>query len=99
MVARLFACGLHSGINGEWGLKGMLKFELPVYEAKNRDDDEWVEISEIHLMDQLYRTYHKVTPAIREMIMGNEVETPHGTYRLKVKGGVKNGGRSELTAA
>ena len=77
----------------------MLKFELPVYEAKNHNDNEWVEISEIHLMDQLYRTYHKVTPAIKEMIKGNEVETPHGTYRLKSKGGVHGGEQSELTAA
>ena len=76
----------------------MLKFELPVYEAK-KDDDEWVEISEIQLMDQLYRSYHKVTPAIKEMIEGREVETPHGTYRLKLKGGVRGGGQTELTAA
>lgn len=77
----------------------MLKFELPVYEAKKPNDDEWVEITEIHLMDQLYRTYTKVTPAIKEMINGHEVETPHGTYRLKLKGGVKNGDQSGLTAA
>ena len=77
----------------------MLKFELPVYEAKKHNDDNWIEISEINLMDQLYRTYNKVTPAIKEMIKGNEVETPHGIFRLKVKGGVKNGDRSELTAA
>jgi hypothetical protein len=98
MMARLFVCGFNSGITGEWGSR-MLKFELPVYEAKNDDDDEWVEISEIQLMDQLYRTYNKVTPAIKEMIKGNEVETPHGTYRLKLKGGVKSGDQSELTAA
>ncbi len=76
----------------------MLKFQLPVYEAKN-DDDEWVEISEIQLMDQLYRSYHKVTPAIKEMIKGNEIETPHGTFRLKLKGGVHGGEQAELTAA
>jgi hypothetical protein len=99
MVTRLFVCGCNPDVTGEWGLKGMLKFELPVYEAKNPHDDKWVEISEIHLMDQLYRTYHKVTPAIKEMIKGNEVETPHGTYRLKLKGGVKDIERPELTAA
>ena len=76
----------------------MLKFELPAYEAKDHKDDEWVEISEIHLMDQLYRSYHKVTPAIREMINGNEVQTPHGIFRLRLKGGAKNGEQSELTA-
>jgi len=77
----------------------MLKFEMPLYEAKYHKGDEWDEISEIDLMDQLYRTYNKVTPAIKEMIMGNEVETPHGIYRLKVKGGVQSEEQSKLSAA
>jgi hypothetical protein len=50
-------------------------------------------------MDQLYRTYKKVTPAIKEMIMGKEVETPDGIYRLKFKGGEQGGQQSELSAA
>ena len=57
-----------------------------------------MEISELTLMDQLYRTYTKVTPAIKEMIMGKEVETPHGIYRLKLKGGVQDDESSELSA-
>ena len=65
----------------------MLKFAMPLYEAKYNEKDEWMEISELTLMDQLYRTYPKVTPAIKEMIMGKEVETPDGIYRLKLKGG------------
>ncbi len=77
----------------------MLKFAMPVYEAKYHIGDEWDEISEINLMDQLYRTYKKVTPAIKEMIMGNEVETPHGIYRLKLKGGVQSEEQSEVFAA
>lgn len=66
----------------------MLTFTMPLYEAKYHEKDEWVEISELKLMDQLNRTYKKVTPAIKEMIKGNEVKTPHGIYRLKFKGGV-----------
>ena len=77
----------------------MLKFEMPLYEVKYHKGDEWDEISEINLMDQLYRTYKKVTPAIKEMIMGNEVETPHGIYRLKLKGGVQSEEQSEMSAA
>ena len=68
---------------------------MPLYEAKYHEIDEWIEISELTLMDQLYRTYAKVTPAIKEMIMGKEVETPHGIYRLKLKGGEL----SDLSAA
>ena len=77
----------------------MLKFAMPVYEARYHEEDEWVEISEIELMDQLYRTYKKVTPAIKEMIMGKEVNTPYGSFRLKDKGGVQDGEVSELSAA
>ena len=77
----------------------MLKFAMPLYEAKYHEKDEWTEITELTLMDQLYRTYTKVTPAIKEMILGKEVETPYGTYRLKLKGGVIDDKPAELSAA
>jgi hypothetical protein len=59
---------------------------MPLYEAKYDDEDAWQEISELKLMDELYRTFDKVTPAIKEMIMGRELKTPHGIFRLKVNG-------------
>jgi hypothetical protein len=58
-------------------------FEMPQYEFRFHDDTDWREISEIQLMDGLYKIYQKVTPAIKEMIMGKEVETPDGVFRLK----------------
>lgn len=73
----------------------MLNFAMPMYEAKYHDKDEWIEISELTLMEQLYRTYRKVTPAIKQMIRGKQVKTPHGIYRLKLKGGEQ----AELSAA
>ncbi len=69
----------------------MLMFSMPLYEAKYNEADMWQEISELELMDELYKTYRKVTPAIKEMIMGNEVKTPYGLYRLKLKGGEHGG--------
>jgi len=77
----------------------MLMFSMPLYEAKYDKEDVWQEISELELMDELYRTYKKVTPAIKEMIKGNEVKTPHGSYRLKLKGGEHGGEQVELSAA
>ena len=77
----------------------MLMFSMPLYEAKYHDDDQWQEISELKLMDELYKSYKKVTPAIKEMILGNEVKTPYGIYRLKVKGGEHRGEQVELSAA
>ncbi len=69
----------------------MSEFAMPLYEVKYHEEDEWVEISDLKLMEQLYRTYKKATPAIKEMIMGKEVKTPHGIYRLKLKGGDQGG--------
>ena len=60
-----------------------MKFEMPQYEARSHDRQEWNEISEIELMDGLYKIYRKVSPAIKEMIMGKEVETPDAIYRLR----------------
>jgi hypothetical protein len=77
----------------------MLKYAMPLYEAKYHEEDEWMEISEIELMDQLYKTYTKVSPAIKEMILGKELETRHGSYRLKLKGGVQGEEKGELSAA
>ena len=68
-------------------IRETLRFEMPLYEVKYHEKDEWAEISDLKLMDQLYRSFNKVTPAIKEMIMGKEVKTEHGIYRLKLKGG------------
>ena len=68
----------------------MLMFSMPLYEAKYEEDNGWQEISELELMDELYKSYNKVSPAIKEMILGNEIKTPHGVYRLKLEGGEKS---------
>lgn len=73
----------------------MLMFSMPLYEVQYHEEGVWREISELELMDDLYRMYKKVTPAIKEMIMGKEVETPYGRYRLKLKGGELNQKQSE----
>ena len=77
----------------------MLNYAMPLYEAKYNEEDEWIEISDLEIMDELYKTYTKVTPAIREMIKGNEIETPYGIYRIKLIGGVQDEEQSELFAA
>jgi hypothetical protein len=77
----------------------MLMFSMPLYEAKYDEEEMWQEISELELMDELYKTYRKVTPAIKEMIMGNEVKTPYGIFRLKLKGGEHGGEQVEMSAA
>ncbi len=56
---------------------------MPRYEARYKENEEWKEISELELMDGLYKLYHRVTPAIREMLAGKELRTPDAVYRIK----------------
>jgi len=77
----------------------MLTYALPLYEVKYHEEDDWREISELELMDELYRTFNKVTPAIKKMIQGEEVKTPNGIFRLKQRGGEYGREQSELSAA
>ena len=64
-------------------------FQMPCYEAKYFHKNCWEEITDIELMDGLYKIYNKITPAIKEMIQGKEVHTAEAIYRLKWKGGDK----------
>jgi hypothetical protein len=65
----------------------MPMYSMPLYEVKYHGEDDWKEISDLELMDELYKIFNKVTPIIKEMIKGEEVETPQGFFRLKLKGG------------
>ena len=63
---------------------------MPRYEVRYGENQEWQEISELEFMDGLYKLYHRVTPAIKKMIEGNELRTPDAVYRLKWKPGTSN---------
>jgi hypothetical protein len=56
---------------------------MPRYEVRYHENEEWKEISEPELMDGLYKFYHRISPAIKEMIDGKELRTPEAVYRLK----------------
>ena len=58
-------------------------FAQPRFEVRCHEKNEWQEISEIEIMDELYKIYKKVTPVIKDMINGKEVQTPDGLFRLK----------------
>ena len=62
-------------------------YTMPLYEVRYHDREEWEEISDVELMERLYKTYKRVTPAIKEMINGKEVQTSDAVYRLKFNGG------------
>lgn len=65
-------------------------YALPLYEAKYNEKEEWQEISEVELMEGLYKVFDKVAPAIEKMIGGKEIDTPEAVYRLKIKGGERS---------
>jgi hypothetical protein len=60
---------------------------MPCYEAKYFPKNDWEEISDIEMMDGLYQIYDKITPVIKEMIHGKEIQIEDAIYRLKWKGG------------
>jgi hypothetical protein len=62
-------------------------YTMPLYEVRYHGREEWEEISDVELMERLYKTYKRVTPAIKEMINGKEVQTSDAVYRLKLNGG------------
>ena len=59
---------------------------MPLYEVKYKDCEDWEQISDLELMDRLYRIYKKVTPAIKDMINGKEISAAGAVYRLKMQG-------------
>ena len=65
-------------------------YALPLYEAKYNEKEEWKEISEVELMEGLYKVFDKVASAIEEIIEGKEIDTPEAVYRLKIKGGERS---------
>ena len=62
-----------------------MNFAMPQYEFRYHDKFEWEQLSEIDLMHRLHESFDRVTPAIQQMIEGQQVHTPDGVYRLKVQ--------------
>ena len=60
---------------------------MPHYEVRYHEKGDWQEISDVELMEGLYKIYDRVSPAIKEMIQGKELRTPDAYYRLKWKSG------------
>ena len=60
-----------------------MMFEMPQYEVRFHDNAQWEEISELNIMQKLSDTFDRVTPAIQQMIEGQQVMTPEAVYQLK----------------
>ena len=60
-----------------------MMFSMPQYEVRFHDRAQWEEISEIELMHRLNESYDPVTPAIKQIIEGEQVLTTDAVFRLK----------------
>ena len=60
-----------------------MMFEMPQYEVRNLNMSEWRDISEIDIMQKLHEFFDRVTPAIQQMMEGEQVLTQYAVYRLK----------------
>ena len=58
---------------------------MPQYEVKYHGEEGWQEISELKVLDELFKTFKTVTPLIQQMIEGKQVITQEAVYRLKGK--------------
>jgi hypothetical protein len=55
----------------------------PRYQVRYNENKKWKNISELELMDEIYKFYHRLTPVVKEIIAGKELRTPDAVYRLK----------------
>jgi len=67
-----------------------MMFEMPQYEVRGFNKSEWRDISEIDLMQMLLEYFDRVTPAIQQMIEGEQVLTPDAVYRFKRRENFQN---------
>ena len=58
-------------------------FEMPQYEVRDFNTADWEDISEMEIMQKLHESFDRVTPAIQQMIDGEQVLTQYAIYRLK----------------
>jgi hypothetical protein len=62
---------------------GRMQIEMPKYEVRNVDGGLWEDISERNFMEIMVDIFDQVTPIMTDILLGKEVITPYGIYRLK----------------
>jgi hypothetical protein len=73
------------GFYPETSTKEVNMDSVPRYEIKYFKSDDWQEISDIQLMEELYKIHNRATPAIKQMLGGRVLQTPDAYCRLKWK--------------
>ena len=60
-----------------------MQIEMPKYEVRDVDGGLWKDISERNFMEIMVDIFDQVTPIMTDILLGKEVITPYGIYRLK----------------
>jgi hypothetical protein len=60
-----------------------MQFKISSFEVKKFGENKWREIPEKIFLEKLADFFDLVTPAISEMLQGNEIVTPHEIYRIR----------------
>ena len=60
-----------------------MQIDMPKYEVRDVDGGRWEDVSEKNFMETLVDIFEQVTPIMTDILLGKEVITPHGIYRLK----------------
>ena len=60
-----------------------MQIEMPKYEVRHVDGGLWEDISEKRFMEIMVDIFDQVTPIMTDILLGKEVITPYGIYRLK----------------
>ena len=60
-----------------------MQIEMPKYEVRTVDGELWEDISEKNFMEIMVDIFDQVTPIMTDILLGKEVITPYGIYRLK----------------
>ena len=60
-----------------------MQIDMPKYEVRNVDGGRWKDVSEKNFMETLVDIFDQVTPIMADILLGKEVITPYGIYRLK----------------
>jgi hypothetical protein len=53
------------------------------FQVKNLGEEDWKEISENFVLENLVDEFDQVTPIIAQMVQGKEIVTTGGIFRMK----------------
>jgi len=59
-------------------------FNLPVFEIKNLNENDWNRVTEKDFLLKLVDTFELITPVLSDLIQGKEIITNYRIYRIKL---------------